>query len=544
MQYHASYSFIRKALAGLLICISFLFLPTFIMAADPELPPASYIPLPEGTKVRYDNWSMEVTSSEKFDVVYRVDSKWRHAYAVFGREGLETYSRTMARGGRWSNKLSDEEKTSLENFWPLQVGKKNTLKLKDGAADWKDATYYRYWTIIFEVTGTETILVKGKRYNTYIVTERGSGKTVRQANKEEYLTTYWYHPQSGLILKSEKDWLAGELEGESSRYILEKASFPKDSKNDLIALKETSTLQVASVGSAASDSAAWEAIKYSSRISDFQRYLETYPNGLFISLAENQIRDLIKRQNDPDAAKNEFADVDFGNYYALVIGINNYKYITKLGTAVRDAEAVAAVLADRYNFKVQTLIDPDRADIVDAFDEYRESLTDKDNLLIYYAGHGWLDDEAEEGYWLTARAKSNRRSQWVSNATITKTLKTLPAKHVMVVADSCYSGTLTRAAAVGFRDKDYFKRMASKKARVAMVSGGLEPVADDAGGGNSPFAKAFIDALKNNKSVIDGTRLFSQIRRPVILNAQQTPEYSDVRNANHDGGDFLFVRKQ
>ena len=114
----------------------------------------------------------------------------------------------------------------------------------------------------------------------------------------------------------------------------------------------------------------------------------------------------------------------------------------------------------------------------------------------------------------------------------------------MVIADSCYSGTLTRSAAIGFRDKDYYRRMASKQARVAMVSGGLEPVADAGGKGNSPFATALLDALSKNADVIDGTQLFSEIRRPVILNAKQTPEYSDVRGAGHEGGDFLFVRKK
>jgi hypothetical protein len=29
-----------------------------------------------------------------------------------------------------------------------------------------------------------------------------------------------------------------------------------------------------------------------------------------------------------------------------------------------------------------------------------------------------------------------------------------------------------------------------------------------------------------------------------MLSAQQTPAYSDVRGAGHDGGDFLFVRKK
>ncbi len=91
---------------------------------------------------------------------------------------------------------------------------------------------------------------------------------------------------------------------------------------------------------------------------------------------------------------------------------------------------------------------------------------------------------------------------------------------------------------------DYWKQMASKWARVAITSGGLEPVVDKGGGGNSPFAKAFVQALTSNKAIMDGTELFQSLRRPVMVAADQTPEYSDVRNAGHDGGDFLFVRKK
>jgi len=235
--------------------------------------------------------------------------------------------------------------------------------------------------------------------------------------------------------------------------------------------------------------------------------------------------------------------IEFGNYHALVIGIDEYKHLPKLETAVRDAKAVAQVLEKDYGFKVRLLVNPDRLGIIDAFDEYRESLGGKDNLLIYYAGHGWLDEDADRGYWLPADAQSNRRGRWVSNATITDTLKTLLAKHVMVVADSCYSGTLTRSANIGLRSGDQYKWMAKKWARVAMVSGGLEPVSDK-GGGHSPFAKAFLDVLRGNDSILDGTELFTKMRRPVMISANQTPEYSDVRNAGHDGGDFLFVKKK
>ena len=69
-------------------------------------------------------------------------------------------------------------------------------------------------------------------------------------------------------------------------------------------------------------------------------------------------------------------------------------------------------------------------------------------------------------------------------------------------------------------------------------------MADAGGGNNSLFAKALIDALRDNDTIMDGTQLFSKLRRPVMVAAQQTPQYADIRQAGHDGGDFLFVRKK
>ena len=121
----------------------------------------------------------------------------------------------------------------------------------------------------------------------------------------------------------------------------------------------------------------------------------------------------------------------------------------------------------------------------------------------------------------------------------------MAAKHIMVVADSCFSGTLTRGASVGIKSADYWRKMATKQARVAITSGGLEPVSDASGKSNhSPFAKAFINTLKGNNAIMDGTTLFNTIRRPVMMATEQTPTYSDVRNSGHDGGDFLFVKKK
>ena len=114
----------------------------------------------------------------------------------------------------------------------------------------------------------------------------------------------------------------------------------------------------------------------------------------------------------------------------------------------------------------------------------------------------------------------------------------------MVVADSCYSGTLARGVMIREAGPSYLSRIARKRARTVLTSGGLEPVMDSGGGQHSAFAKAFLMALRENGGVMDGTQLFGQVRRLVILNAPQTPEYGDIRFAGHEGEDFLFVRRK
>ena len=265
--------------------------------------------------------------------------------------------------------------------------------------------------------------------------------------------------------------------------------------------------------------------------------LNTEPPTKVASAAKPQIsarKKVLERYND----------VEFGNYHALVIGSNDYKHLPKLTTAETDAQSVAKTLKNKYAFKVRTLINPKRQDILDQFDDYRERLTGNDNLLIYYAGHGYLDEQTNRGYWMPVDAHPNRRSAWIPNADITATLKGLKANHVMVVSDSCYSGTLTRGLVIKKKTPDYVREVVSKKARVVITSGGLEPVEDKSGGENSPFATVFLDVLNSNEGVLDGTQMFNKMRRPVMLKTEQTPAYSDVRRAGHEGGDFLFVRRR
>ncbi|MCP4372714.1 MAG: hypothetical protein GY797_32085 [Deltaproteobacteria bacterium] len=241
----------------------------------------------------------------------------------------------------------------------------------------------------------------------------------------------------------------------------------------------------------------------------------------------------------------DLSRIDFGRYFSLVIGNNNYQSLPKLKTAKNDAQVVAGTLKKSYGFNVELLIDATRSDILLALNKLRRKLTKRDNLLIYYAGHGWLDNEADEGYWLPTDAQEDNTVNWVSNSYITSTLRAIEAKHVLIVADSCYSGKLGRGLHIRNISPSYLDRISKKKARSVISSGGLEPVIDSGGEGrHSVFASVFLKVLRENTGVMDGTQLFLKIRRPVMLNADQTPEYSDIRKAGHQGGDFLFVRNK
>ena len=232
----------------------------------------------------------------------------------------------------------------------------------------------------------------------------------------------------------------------------------------------------------------------------------------------------------------------FGGYHALVIGIDNYDHLSNLGSAKRDALSVKAMLETKYGFKVQLLLDATREEILRGLGDMRRVLTEDDNLLIYYAGHGWVDEAENQGYWLPRDAESGSSTYYISNTTVTDKVRSMLAKHVLVVADSCYSGKALRGLKIQRRTPGYYEKMARKKARLIMTSGGVEPVMD-AGGvdGHSVFASAFLRTLRENDAMFDASLLFTDVRQRVVSNSDQTPEYAPIHKSGDDGGEFIFL---
>lgn len=248
-----------------------------------------------------------------------------------------------------------------------------------------------------------------------------------------------------------------------------------------------------------------------------------------------------------DASQTRSIATGLGSYEALVIGNNDYRYLGKLQTAINDADSVAKVLHDRYGFKTRILHNATRDDIITAMVEYRRRLPDDSSLLIYYAGHGHLDREVDEAYWLPIDADRDNNENWISADDITRNVRAIHSLHVLIISDSCYSGTITRDANVSLLSHDKEKviaRMLRSKSRTLMASGGNEPVADSGGGaGHSVFAGALLQGLRDMQDgEFTADSLFETIRPRVAGRSEQVPKYDYIRNSGHDDGDFVFSR--
>ena len=126
-------------------------------------------------------------------------------------------------------------------------------------------------------------------------------------------------------------------------------------------------------------------------------------------------------------------------------------------------------------------------------------------------------------------------------------------KQGIIIADTCYSGIMTRsviaATKSGMTDEARFKwytKIASERCRTVLSSGGLKPVLDAGIGENSIFAKALIDALNDNSTILAASELHRLIRSRVTssskqLGLEQVPQYAANLHAGHKAGDFLFV---
>jgi len=239
-----------------------------------------------------------------------------------------------------------------------------------------------------------------------------------------------------------------------------------------------------------------------------------------------------------------------GNYYALLIANEQYQHLPPLTTPVRDVNVIRQLLTERYAFEVELLENATDDQIMKVLHQYANTLTEADNLLIYYAGRGSTPDgPPDRAYWLGVDSDPELPNTWLLAEHVSEKIKQIPAKHVLVVTDSCFSKRRTGSNAFsvgrGLNPKR-FGILANLPARLVLTSGANMPVTSANGDQkHSLFATYFIEVLRQNENVLSGEMLSHEmifrVRDSIEDPERATPTYTPLLGAGHGHGDFFFV---
>lgn len=239
--------------------------------------------------------------------------------------------------------------------------------------------------------------------------------------------------------------------------------------------------------------------------------------------------------------------------YAIVIGINNYKEIPSLDAALKDAKTVSKLLQER-GMIVTELLDKEatRKNIAKSIgDVMHNKSKNNDRVLIYFAGHGVAtgDEGNKMGYILPYDAEIDYpRATGISMREINGWTSGYKAKHVMFVADSCYSGLNLKTRSVPKSDDipDYIKVIAKESIRVSMTAGSSNQEAHEYKG-HGLFTYYFLEGLngkadRNGDGITTSYELVNYIQPKVIQTAQT--EFSSFQTplmGRSGEGEFVFL---
>jgi uncharacterized protein (TIGR02145 family) len=235
--------------------------------------------------------------------------------------------------------------------------------------------------------------------------------------------------------------------------------------------------------------------------------------------------------------------------FFLGIGIDQYQYFPKLSNAVKDVQDIADTLQQQYQFEpenIMLLLDEQasRVGIINTLDKLVGRLTEEHDLLIYYSGHGHLNQQTQKGFWIPRDAHQGTTADFIPNATIKSYMEDIPAFHTFLISDSCFSGSLfvqgkMRSTGEAIEELD------SRRSRWALCSGRHdEEVYDGDPGSNSPFASSILRQLRQSKSsMLNVGRLIDEVVMQTRAHYRQLPEGNPMFDVGHQGGQFVFRLK-
>ena len=244
------------------------------------------------------------------------------------------------------------------------------------------------------------------------------------------------------------------------------------------------------------------------------------------------------------AVKEEPTISGIPSYHALIIAVENYPSssgLVPLNQPIKDGSKLYLALTGKYNFpqeQTTLLKNPTRTEILRALEDTSKKITPKENIIIFYAGHGVWDERLKVGYWLPSDATINNKANWIANSTLRDYIAGIQAKHTLLITDACFSGSIFKSRDAGMTDYAMAK-IYQLPSRKAMTSGTLSTVPDE-----SKFMEYLLKRLnENNDKYLTAKQLFFSLETAVLNNTHTVPQYGTIQDTGDEGGDFVFVKK-
>lgn len=240
--------------------------------------------------------------------------------------------------------------------------------------------------------------------------------------------------------------------------------------------------------------------------------------------------------------------------YALLFGIDEYDEWGNLFNPVKDVETVAQELEANYGYKTEVVTNVTTSEIMAKLREYATRSYEKnDQLFIFFAGHGQFDEIFTEGYLVGSDSKLSDpgKTSYISHSTLRTVVNNIDCNHIFLTLDACFGGTFDPLVArSGSRGQDdiysditkteFIERRLRFKTRKYVTSGGKQYVADGKPGGHSPFARKFLQALRDYGG--QDRILTLQELNGYLLNLKMEPHAGEFGD-NEPGSDFVFVAR-
>jgi filamentous hemagglutinin family protein len=230
---------------------------------------------------------------------------------------------------------------------------------------------------------------------------------------------------------------------------------------------------------------------------------------------------------------------------ALIIANSNYQNVIQLAGVKKDSQAIHQELA-QLGYQVTVVDDANRADMIKVLNQMIEQSNRDDSVLIYYAGHGYVNNGSSVGYWLPTDARIDHGEQWISTLDIARFINNIAAKQILLVSDSCFSGSLSYEAALQTKTELNKNAVLKRRSVMVLTSGSEEPVADSSTTGLSPFAASFVQSIGqvSKDSDLRGQSLYKNVFQQVTSRFKQYPTYGGLDSAgNMLGGEYIFEKK-